>query len=316
MMRERGEIVEDDFDAEAEAAAITEPITKPGDIWQIGRHRLMCGDSTDVGTVAKLMDGAKARMLFTDPPWNVDYGSAKQQRQIMNDNMSTEDFYKFLLSAFKAMASVSEPGATTYVVMSPQEWGNLMAVMSEAGYHWSSTVVWVKDSHVMSRKDYNTQYEPIWYGWLKGAARLCQLRDQQQSDVWQISRPKKSVEHPTMKPIELVARAINNSSHGSDIVLDLFGGSGTTLMAAEQTGRTAHLMELDPRYCDVIALRFAKVVKFFRSVYYFICKLKKVVVCKFHFCRPFFIKILARKYEYNTDIKVFKGFLSKYRCGS
>jgi len=231
----------------------------------------MCGDSTDIGAVAKLMDGKKARMAFTDPPWNVDYGGAAhpswKQRQILNDKMSTEDFYKFLLLAFKAMASVSEPGATAYVVMSAQEWGNLMPVMKEAGYHWSSTIIWVKDTFVLSRKDYNTQFEPIWFGWLEGAARLCRLEDRGQSDVWQIPRPKKSAEHPTMKPIELVARAINNSSHGGDIILDLFGGSGTTLMAAEQTGRTAHLMELDPRYCDVIALRFAKMVNSDKDIF-------------------------------------------------
>jgi len=260
VQRTSGKIVEDDFDAEGEAESIQTPLTQPGDIWLIGKHRLMCGDSTDTGAVVKLMGGAKARMAFTDPPWNVDYGGTEhpswKRRQILNDKMSTDDFYKFLLAAFGAMASALEPGAPAYVVMSAQEWGNLMPVMKEVGYHWSSTIVWVKDSPVMSRKDYHTQYEPIWYGWREGAARLCQLRDRGQSDVWQISRPKRSDEHPTMKPIELVARAINNSSRGDDIVLDLFGGSGTTLMAAEQTGRVAHLMELDPRYCDVICKRF------------------------------------------------------------
>ncbi len=260
--RESGEYKEDDFDAEAEAEKITEPATQPGDIWEIGRHRLMCGDSTDLGAVATLMDGKRAKMTFNDPPWNVDYGGAAhpnwKQRSIMNDKMSTEDFYNFLANAFKAMKSVIEPGATCYVVMSAQEWGSLMTAMKESGYHWSSTIIWVKDTHVLSRKDYNTQYEPIWYGWLEGAAHLCELKDRAQSDVWQIPRPKKSEEHPTMKPIELVARAINNSSHDGDPVLDLFGGSGTSLMAAEQTGRTAYLMELDPKYCDVICTRFAK----------------------------------------------------------
>ena len=259
LQREKGEIVEDNFDAEVEAAKITEPITKPGDIWLIGKHRLMCGDSTDLGAVATLMDGRKAKMVFTDPPWNVDYGGNShpswKQRTIMNDKMSTGDFFGFLSNAFKAMKSISEPGAMTYVVMSAQEWGSVMTAMKECGYHWSSTIIWAKNSLVLSRKDYHTQYEPIWYGWLEGEKRLCPLGDRQQSDLWQIDRPSKSEEHPTMKPVALVAKAIGNSSHPNDDILDLFGGSGTTLLAAEQTGRTAHLMELDPKYCDVIVKR-------------------------------------------------------------
>jgi DNA modification methylase len=260
LQRREGKIVEDDFDAEKAAAEIITPITQSGDIWQIGSHRLMCGDSTDIGAVARLMDGAKARMVFTDPPWNVDYGADNRHpswksRQIMNDKMSAENFHTFLLSAFRAMASVSEAGCMTYVVMSAQEWGSMMTAMQEAGYHWSSTIIWAKDSLVLSRKDYHTQYEPIWYGWLDGEKRLCPLQDRQQSDLWQFDRPKRSDEHPTMKPIALAARAIGNSSHAGDIVLDLFGGSGTTLLAAEQCGRAACLMELDPKYCDVIVKR-------------------------------------------------------------
>jgi len=262
MQRERGEIVEDDFDAEAEAAAITEPVTQPGDVWLLGKHRLMCGDSTDSGQVMRLMDGAKARMAFTDPPWNVDYGGSEhpnwKRRHIMNDKMSGDDFFQFLLAAFKAMASVSEPGAMTYVVMSAQEWGTVMGAMREAGYHWSSTVIWAKDSMVLSRKDYHTQYEPIWYGWREGEKRLCPLQDRQQTDLWQIDRPKKSDDHPTMKPIALAGRAIGNSSHRGDVVLDLFGGSGTTLLAAEQTERVCHMMELDPKFADVIVRRYIK----------------------------------------------------------
>jgi len=260
MQRERGEITEDDFDADAEAAKITEPLTKPGDIWLIGKHRLMCGDSTDIGAAARLMDGKKARMVFTDPPWNVDYGGDSKHpswkpRQILNDKMSTQDFYVFLSSAFKAMASVSEPGAMTYVVMSAQEWGTVMTAMRENGYHWSSTIIWAKDTLVLSRKDYHTQYEPIWYGWLEGESRLCPLQDRKQSDLWQFDRPKKSEEHPTMKPVALAGRAIGNSSRIGDAVLDPFGGSGTTLLAAEQLARVCHTMELDPKYCDVIIKR-------------------------------------------------------------
>ena len=258
--RERGEIEEDGFDGDAEAAKITEPVTRPGDIWLLGRHRLMCGDSTDIGAVARLMDGEKARMVFQDPPWNCDLGGDAKHpswkpRQILNDNMPTEDFGVFLTAAFKAMVSVCLPGTMVYIVMSAMEWGNMMLSAKAAGLHWSSTIIWAKDRHVLSRKDYHTQYEPIWYGWVEGEKRLCKLEDRGQSDHWTFDRPAKSPDHPTMKPIALVARAINNSSHTGDAVLDLFGGSGTTLMAAEQTERVCYMMELDPKYCDVIACK-------------------------------------------------------------
>jgi len=258
--RESGEYKDDDFDADAEAEKITEPITQLGDIWLIGKHRLMCGDSTNIEQVATLMDGKKAQMSFCDPPWNVDYGGSAhpswKKRTIMNDKMSADDFYSFLLSSCKALASACEPGAILYLAMSAQEWGSCMAALKESGFHWSSTIIWYKDSLVLSRKDYHTQYEPIWYGWLEGKARLVELKDRGQSDVWEIPRPKKSEEHPTMKPVALVAKTINNSSRDGDIVLDLFGGSGTTLLAAEQCDRVARLMELDPKYCDVIVKRF------------------------------------------------------------
>ena len=259
--RERGEIVEDDFDADAEAAKIIEPVSRLGDIWLLGRHRLMCADSTDIGAVARLMDGEKAQMSWTDPPWNCSYGDdhrhpSWKSRQILNDNMSTEDFGKFLTAAFKSMVSVCLPGAMVYIVMSAMEWGNLMLSTKAAGLHWSSTIIWAKDRLVLSRKDYHTQYEPIWYGWVDGEKRLCPLEDRGQSDLWTFDRPLKSPEHPTMKPIALVAKAINNSSHTGDAVLDLFGGSGTTLLAAEQTDRVCDMMELDPKYSDVICKRF------------------------------------------------------------
>jgi DNA modification methylase len=256
----KGQVDEDDFDADAEAAAIVTPVTQPGDIWLVGRHRLMCGDSTDPKQMARLMDGKRARMIFTDPPWNVDYGGNKspkyKPRQIMNDKMTQEDFFEFLTDAAKSMASACEPGALTYLVMSAQEWGSLMGAMQRAGFHWSSTIIWYKDRFVLSRKDYMTQYEPIWFGWLDGARRLIELRDRTQSDVWEIPRPLKSDEHPTMKPIALVARALNNSSRYGDIVLDAFGGSGTTLITCEQADRLCYTMELDPKYCDVILKRF------------------------------------------------------------
>lgn len=262
LSREDGKIIEDDFDGEAEAAAIETPITQPGDVWLLGNHWLMCGDSTDTKQVARLMNGQKARLVFTDPPWNVDYGGAAhpswKSRQIMNDKMTSDDFYAFLLAAFKAMASVSEPGAMTYVVMSAQEWSAVMGAMREAGYHWSSTIIWAKDTLVLSRKDYHTQYEPIWYGWLDGEKRLCPLQDRQQSDLWEIPRPKKSPDHPTTKPVALAGKAIGNSSRAGDVVLDLFGGSGTTLIAADQSDRICHIMELGPKYVDVIVKRYIK----------------------------------------------------------
>ena len=256
-----GEIVEDDFDTEKALEEIVTPISQRGDIWLLGKHRLMCGDSTSLDDVNVLMDGQKARQVFTDPPWNVAYSGSnhpswKPGRQILNDDMSTEDFKEFMLKIFTTMSAVSEPGCMTYVVMSAQEWGSLMDAIREAGYHWSSTIIWKKDSLVLSRKDYHTQYEPIWYGWLEGGSRLCPLVDRKQSDVFDIPRPKRSPDHPTTKPIELVARAIVNSSHKGDLVLDLFGGSGTTILAAEQTERVCNMMELDPKYADVIAKRY------------------------------------------------------------
>lgn len=251
------EVVEDDYEEPDEL----EVTVQTGDIYILGNHRLMCGDSTKTEDVALLMDGKRADMVFTDPPWNVNYGAGTEgvpykTRTILNDSMTTEDFKKFMLCVFQNMNQFSKEGCMTYVVMSAQEWGNLMLVLNEAGYHWSSTIIWKKDRFVLSRKDYHTQYEPIYYGWKDGAPRLHPLEDKTQSDVWDIERPRVSVEHPTMKPIELVARAITNSSNPSDIVLDLFGGSGSTLIASEQTDRQCMMMELDPKYCQVIINRW------------------------------------------------------------
>jgi len=258
LSKEEKEIIEDEFDEEPPEV----PISNRGDIWLLGRHRLHCGDSTNEEDVKRLMDGNLAKMVFTDPPWNVNYGAVKEgneqgykPRTIMNDFMGTDDFKEFMNGAFKSMNMASENGAMTYVVMSAQEWGNMMLTLAMNNYHWSSTIIWNKDHLVLSRKDYHTKYEPIWYGWKEGS-RLCPLEDRKQSDVWDIDRPTRSDEHPTMKPVELVAKAINNSSSPNDNVLDLFGGSGTTLIAAEQCDRKCFMMELDPRYCDVITKRY------------------------------------------------------------
>ena len=255
---EPADIVEDDYDI----TPPEEPKAKRGDIYKLGNHRLMCGDSTSIDDVSLLMAGEKASMGFTDPPWNVNYGAVKEgnaqgykPRTILNDFMGTEDFKEFMNKAFASLNFAMKDGAMTYVVMSAQEWGNMMLTLAQNNYHWSSTIIWNKDSLVLSRKDYHTKYEPIWYGWKEGT-RLCPLEDRKQSDVWDIPRPKKSEEHPTMKPVELVARAITNSSKKGDIVIDLFGGSGTTLIASEQTGRCCRMMELDPKYVDVIVNRW------------------------------------------------------------
>lgn len=247
--------------AESETAP---PKAKLGDVYQLGAHRLMCGDSTSLQDVETLMNGEKAEMAFTDPPWNVNYGAVRdgnpqgyKPRTILNDFMGTEDFKDFMYAAFAALNFAQKDGAMTYVVMSAQEWGNMMLTLAQNNYHWSSTIIWNKDSLVLSRKDYHTKYEPIWYGWKEGT-RLCPLEDRKQSDVWDVARPKKSEEHPTMKPVELVVRAINNSSKRGNIVIDLFGGSGTTLIAAEQTGRRCRMMELDPKYVDVIIARWER----------------------------------------------------------
>ncbi len=237
-----------------------EPISRRGDVWLLGRHRLMCGDSTVKEDMAMLLEGKRVEMVFTDPPWNVNYGATDhpswKQRTIQNDCMSPEAFLQFLTQAFACMAEALVVGGMVYVVMSAQEWGSLMPALTGNGFHWSSTIIWNKDRLVLSRKDYHTRYEPIWYGWKDGAPRIHPLSDRQQCDVWDIPRPSKSEEHPTMKPVELVERAILNSSKRGNFVLDQFGGSGTTLIACENAGRTCFMMELDPKYADVIVNRY------------------------------------------------------------
>ena len=253
-------------DEDAVPEVSQEPKSRRGAVYQLGRHRVMCGDSTSEEDVKKLMGGGMADMVFTDPPWNVAYGTNIQKgnhqgykaRTILNDKMTTDDFHDFMNKVFDRLINASKKGAPTYVVMSAQEWGNLMLSLKDAGYHWSSTIIWAKDRLVLSRKDYHTQYEPIWYGWQDGVPRLVEVEDRKQSDLWEIPRPSKSDDHPTMKPVELVERAINNSSRTGNLILDLFGGSGTTIIASEKSGRVCYSMELDPKYCDVIRRRWAE----------------------------------------------------------
>ncbi|MBO9539666.1 DNA modification methylase [bacterium] len=233
-----------------------EPITKPGDLWMMGRHRLLCGDSTRAEDVERLMNGHKATMVFTDPPYNVDYvGKTKDALKIQNDSMSDADFFRFLLAAYACMLTHTEPGGAIYVCHADSEGTNFRKALVEAGWLLKQCLIWVKSAFVMGRQDYHWQHEPILYGWAPGTAHHWH-GDRKQSTVWNFDRPNRSEDHPTMKPVELVERALANSSVRGGKVLDLFGGSGTTLVACEKNGRSAFLMELDPHYCDVIVRRW------------------------------------------------------------
>ncbi len=236
-----------------------EPVSKPGDVWRLGPHRLVCGDATAAEAYAQLFpDGERADMVFTDPPYNVNYAnSAKDKlrgkhRPILNDALGA-GFHDFLYDALSLL--VAHTRGAIYVAMSSSELDTLQAAFRSAGGHWSTFIIWAKNTFTLGRADYQRQYEPILYGWPEGAERhWCGDRDQ--GDVWQIKKPQKNDLHPTMKPVELVERAIRNSSRPGDVVLDPFGGSGTTLIAAEKSGRVARLIELDPKYADVIVRRW------------------------------------------------------------
>ena len=233
-------------------------ISRPGDVWVLGGHRVLCGDATDAKSYEVLLQGNEVDMTVTDPPYNVNYAnSAKDKmrgkdRAILNDNLG-DGFYDFLLAALTPI--MANCTGAVYVAMSSSELDVLQAAFREAGGKWSTFIIWAKNTFTMGRSDYQRQYEPILYGWPEGGKHhWCGDRDQ--SDVWQIKKPHKNDLHPTMKPVELVERAIRNSSKPGDVVLDPFGGSGTTLIAAEKSGRTARLMELDPKYVDVIVRRW------------------------------------------------------------
>ena len=248
--------VDDGFDVDKAVAGITDAVTRPGDIIQLGRHRLICGDSTDPAVLQKLMDGRMADAVFTDPPYNVDYtGGTEEALKIANDNMSGADFRAFLLAAFTAAATVTKEGGAIYVCHADTEGINFRTALVEAGFLLKQCIVWVKQHFVMGRQDYHWQHEPILYGWKDGAAHSW-FGDRKQSTVWNVDRPMASPEHPTMKPVELVAMAIGNSTKKDDLILDPFCGSGTTVIAAEQLGRVCYAVELDPRYCDVIVKRW------------------------------------------------------------
>jgi DNA modification methylase len=233
---------------------------EPGHLYQVGRHRLMCGDVTDADAVGRLLSGSLGHICVTDPPWNVAYGKAAnprwRTRSIKNDDLGA-DFPAFAKAFCQVIADSLLPGGLLYLVMSAQEWPVIDRCLREVGLHWSSTIIWAKDRPVLSRKDYHTQYEPLWYGWKEGASRLAPVEDRSQSDLWQIPRPARSDEHPTMKPVELFMRALLNSSRPDDLVFDPFLGSGTTAVAAEQTGRTCRALDIEPKYIAVTLERLS-----------------------------------------------------------
>jgi len=258
------EIVEGLTDEDEVPELPEEPKSKLGDVYILGDHRLMCGDSTSIDAVEKMMAGDKASLVVTDPPWNVAYGTnlannaqGYKQRTIMNDNFETTQEWEDFLSGFIGnIIAFTMKGCPIYCVMGASEWPAIDKALRDGGFHWSSTIIWAKDSLVLSRKDYHTQYEPIWYGWKDDGPRIWTVQDRKQSDVWECKRPKRSELHPTTKPVELIERAVLNSSNAGTIVFEPFGGSGSTLIACEKTGRKARLMELDPKYCDVIVKRW------------------------------------------------------------
>ena len=247
---------EDNFDVDSAYEEIEEPITKPGDIWILGNHRLMCGDSTHKDDIMRLMNNQDADMLLTDPPYNVDYvGKTAEALKIKNDNMDDNQFYEFLRKAFENMYIVTKEGASIYVFHADTEGINFRKAFKDAGFKLAECLIWKKDCFVMGRQDYQWQHEPVLYGWKEGKAHYF-INDRTQSTILEFDRPKQSTLHPTMKPIDLIAKLIKNSSKENDIILDLFGGSGSTIIAAEQLNRCCYTMELDPKYCDVIVKRW------------------------------------------------------------
>jgi len=244
---------DDDFDVIDEIPEV--PFTEPGDIYELGKHRVMCGDSTNPVQVNILLNDKVVDMTFTDPPYNVDYeGTAGK---IKNDKMEDNNFYLFLYNAFQNMFDHTKPGGAIYVCHADTEGLNFRNAFKNAGYKLAECLVWVKNALVLGRQDYHWRHEPILYGWKEGAAHYF-IDDRTQDTIWEYNKPKKNEEHPTMKPLELVGRAISNSSRRHETILDLFGGSGSTLIAADQLDRKSCLMELDEKFVDVIVKRYIR----------------------------------------------------------
>jgi len=258
LLRDADTVAPDGTDEDAVPEAPESAVTAPGDVWLLGDHRLLCGDSVQIDAVEKVLAGGLADMVFTDPPYNVNYGATMKdklrgkKRKIANDNLG-DGFEQFLRDVCANL--LAETKGAIYVCMSSSELHTLHRAFTESGGHWSTFVIWAKNTFTMGRSDYQRQYEPILYGWKEGTDHFwCGARDQ--GDVWLVKKPVSNDLHPTMKPVELVERAVRNSSKNRDTVLDPFGGSGSTLIACERSGRHARVIELEPKYCDVIVRRF------------------------------------------------------------
>lgn len=248
------EITEDDYEEEPPEV----PKARVGDIYQLGRHRLMCGDSTDVQSVQKLCQGGQVDLLLTDPPYGVDYtGKTKDALKIQNDAKTDEALRDMLADAFSAADTVMKPGAVFYIWHADLKSLVFRLACQMAGWEVRQVLIWAKNTMVIGRQDYQWKHEPCLYGWKEGAGHLW-AADRKQTTILEFDRPTKNKEHPTMKPVKLFDYQIQNNTKGGDVVLDLFGGSGTTIIACEQDGRCARVMELDPRYVDVIIDRWEK----------------------------------------------------------
>lgn len=248
------ETKEDDFDLTA--ALEKASFVNPGDIWTVGRHRLICGDATKAEQVEKLMDGKKANLILTDPPYAVSYKSSSGL-SIKNDNLDKEEFYQFLLTAFENMVNVSETGASAYVFHADTEGLAFRRAFEEAGFHLSGVCIWAKDSLVLGRSPYQWSHEPILFGWTKKGKHKW-YAGRSEKTIWHFDKPRRNENHPTSKPIDLLSYPIQNSSQANSIVLDLFGGSGSTLIACEQTDRVCYMAELDDKYVSVILRRYVE----------------------------------------------------------
>lgn len=255
LFKDDADVQEDDFDVDAELEKPT--FSKSGDVWTLGRHRLVCGDSTKAETFAILMNGRKANLVVTDPPYNVNYeGTAGK---IKNDNLADEKFYQFLFDAFSNIEKVMADDASIYVFHADTEGLNFRKAFSDAGFYLSGCCIWKKPSLVLGRSPYQWQHEPCLYGWKKSGKHQW-YADRKQTTIWEFEKTKKNTDHPTMKPIPLLAYPIQNSSMSNTLVLDPFGGSGSTLIACEQTDRDCYTIELDEKYCDVIVKRYIEQV--------------------------------------------------------
>lgn len=255
LFKDDADVQEDDFDVDAELEKPT--FSKSGDVWTLGRHRLVCGDSTKAETFDTLMQGRKANLVVTDPPYNVNYeGTAGK---IKNDNLADEKFYQFLFDAFSNIEKVMADDASIYVFHADTEGLNFRKAFSDAGFYLSGCCIWKKPSLVLGRSPYQWQHEPCLYGWKKSGKHQW-YADRKQTTIWEFEKTKKNTDHPTMKPIPLLAYPIQNSSMSNTLILDPFGGSGSTLIACEQTDRNCYTIELDEKYCDVIVKRYIEQV--------------------------------------------------------